>query len=67
MEVAMISRAVKSHWKLVWRTFNKAVKVTLQDIKQSVKAVFYSAKKSDYLSQQRTLFRRLERYEGREG
>lgn len=58
----MISKAVKSHWKLAWRTLLKAVKVTLQDIKQNFKAFLYTAKVSDYLSQQRALFRRLERY-----
>jgi len=37
----MLSTAVKSHWRLAYRMFLKAIKVTFQDFNQNRKARAY--------------------------
>lgn len=37
----MFSQALKSHWILAFRSFKKAIKVTLDEIKQIIKAKRY--------------------------
>ncbi|MEJ5351937.1 MAG: hypothetical protein WHS65_10120 [Melioribacteraceae bacterium] len=59
----MISLAVKSHWKLAYRTFKKAIKVTLQDIKQIFNAHNYNYKISDDIDKQRYFYKIYEELE----
>lgn len=49
----MLSLAAKSHWRLAYSLFKKALKVTLQDIKQQFKARYYINKVSDDILDQR--------------
>lgn len=49
----MFSLAVKSHWKMAYRAFIKAVKVTLQDVNQIRKSRKYHAKVIDDLDRRR--------------
>lgn len=53
----MISLAIKSHWRLAYRSFKKAIKVTLQEIKQSIKAHNYSFRMADDLDKQRYFYK----------
>ncbi|MEG8946627.1 hypothetical protein [Rosettibacter firmus] len=53
----MLSLSVKSHWRLAYRTFLKAIKVTLQDIKQQFKAQKYRMHIIDDLDEQRYFFK----------
>jgi len=47
---------VKSHWRLVWRTFKKAIKVTIGIFFQMLRANLYSMKVFRHLERQRELF-----------
>lgn len=58
----MISKAVKSHWKLAYRTFIKAIKVTLIDIKQIFNAKRYSFNIEDDLDRQRYFYQLSEKF-----
>jgi len=58
----MISKAVKSHWKLAYRTIKKAIKVTLIDMKQVLIAKKYSFKIADDLERQRYFYQLSEKY-----
>ncbi|MEM4313419.1 MAG: hypothetical protein QXH95_05140 [Thermoplasmata archaeon] len=52
----MLSIAVKSHWKLAFKTFIKAIKVTLQDINQIRKSRKYQNKIIDDLCERRNYY-----------
>lgn len=45
----MLSLAAKTHWKMAFKSLKKAIKVTLQDIKQTRKAKKYRLKIADDL------------------
>jgi len=51
----MLSKAVKSHWRLAYRMFLKAIKVTFQDFNQNKKARAYINKIQPDLYAQRRM------------
>lgn len=55
----MVSLAVKTHWKLAFRAFKKAVKVTAQTLFAMHRAKRYLCKIEDNLAKKRVLFAML--------
>ncbi len=55
-EVAMLSLAAKTHWKLALNSIKKAIKVTFQDIYQNRKARKYQSRIIDDLIIKRKFF-----------
>jgi hypothetical protein len=49
-------KQIKSHWKLAYRTFKKAIKVTISTLFQVLRANLYSMKVFRHLERQRELF-----------
>ncbi len=49
-----MNQAVKSHWKLAWRSFTKAVSVTFQTIFAMLRSRRYSFKVEDDLQKSRS-------------
>ncbi len=48
-----MNTAIKSHWRLAWRAFVKALKVTLQTLSAAVRARYYSVRISEKLQEDR--------------
>lgn len=46
-------KQIKSHWKLAYKTFIKAVKVTISTMLQIIRAKFYIIKNDERLLRQR--------------
>lgn len=57
----ILSKAVKSHWKIAFFSLKRALRVTLQDLKQVIKASRYRNKIEYDLNNQRFLYRQLEK------
>lgn len=55
-----MNKAVKTHWKLAWRAFGKAVKVTLQTFFAMLRAKRYLLKVEDDIAKRRALFATLQ-------
>lgn len=55
-----MNNAIKSHWKLAYRTFIKAVKVTFQTLYAMIRASRYSLVSQDKLSELRREISRAE-------
>lgn len=52
---------VRTHWKLAYRAFRKALAVTIQTASAMVRASFYSRKTEFALADQRTFYITLEK------
>lgn len=46
-----MNTAIKSHWRLAWRTFVKAVRVTVQTIAVVARAKYYSVRFAEKLAE----------------
>lgn len=51
-----MNKQISSHWRLAWRTFKKAIKVTFSVFAQMMRANLYSMKVFRHLERQRELF-----------
>jgi len=56
----MMNQQLKSHWRLAYRTFVKAIKVTINTTLNSLRAHLYIQKSYRYLERQRELFAMLD-------